>query len=218
VRWQHPRGRTLQPEDFIPLAEETGLIRPLTRWVLAAAVRQCATWRRDGLELVVAANLSARDLNDPELLDFVVMLLAEHDLPPSSLELEITERAVMSDPAAAIELVTELHRLGVRFAIDDFIMGRSLTALLGRLQVQQIKIDQWSDADVLAGPKGGSTIDSIIELAHGLNLEVVAEGIESEPALEALRQRGCDYGQGFCLSRPMAAAHIGGWVADRRGE
>jgi diguanylate cyclase (GGDEF)-like protein/PAS domain S-box-containing protein len=209
VRWQHPALGLLNPADFIPLAEETGLVRSLTEWVLGAALRQARAWMRDdGSGMRVAVNLSARLLQDAGIVETVIDALRHEGVPAELLELEITESACMSKPDTSLEVIAELAAAGVRFTIDDFGTGYSSLAYLKRLPVHQIKIDKSFVVDMADDLNDASIVRSVIDLGHNLGLEVVAEGVEDALTLHLLRGAGCDYAQGFHVGRPAEALRL----------
>jgi diguanylate cyclase (GGDEF)-like protein len=215
VRWVHPERGLVPPDEFIPVAERTGLIRALSCWVLRTAAVQCDTWRRAGLDLSVAVNLSARDLHDTALPDEVARLLATLSLPASALELEITESTIMADPVRAMEVVRRLHDMGVRLAIDDFGTGYSSLAYLKRLPVHDIKIDKSFVTEMDADEHDLAIVRSTIELARNLGLEVVAEGVETDAALQQLSELGCHRAQGYLIARPAPAEVFTAWMEAR---
>jgi diguanylate cyclase len=208
VRWQHPEHGLLGPGEFIPLAERTGLIHPLTRWVLAAALDQAARWQRAGLHLSVAVNISTRCLLDPTFPDQVASQLTAWQLPSKLLLLEITESAVMADPARALEVLGRLHTLGVGLAVDDFGTGYSSMAYLKELPVDELKIDRSFVIQMADSPSDAVIVRSTIDLGHNLGLRVVAEGVETQHAWQELSALGCDVAQGYYLGRPMPAAEL----------
>jgi predicted signal transduction protein with EAL and GGDEF domain len=215
LRWRHPKRGLVPPGDFIPLAEQAGVIKPLTWWVLGEAVKQCGAWERDALGLEVAVNLSARSLHDPQLVERITGLLDAHEVPPRRLQLEVTESAVMTDPDRAAEILGRLGALGVGVSIDDFGTGYSSLTSLRRLPVNEIKIDK--SFVIGMGGNGGSDkaiVRSTSELGHNLGLRVVAEGVEDETALDLLRSYGCDLAQGYYIARPMAADALVAWRAE----
>jgi len=213
VRWEHPTRGLVYPDEFIPLAEHTGLIRPLTDVVLDTALRQCAVWRAEGVELAVAVNLSVRTLHDLHLPDRVRHALARHRLPASALQLEITESTIMTDPQRAIDVVTRLHLLGIEFAIDDFGTGYSSLAYLQRLPVAAIKIDKSFVFGLGSRTDDDAVIvRSTIDLARNLGIRVIAEGVEDEEARQRLVELGCDEAQGYLLCRPVPAADLVEWL------
>jgi diguanylate cyclase (GGDEF)-like protein len=215
VRWDHPVRGLISPGDFVPLAERTGLIAPLTQHVLGLALAQCRSWLDAGLRIPIAVNLSARNLAEADLPARVLAALAEHGVPPELLTLEITESAVMDDPARA-ELI--LHRLvghGVRIALDDFGTGYSSMVSLTRLPLAWLKIDRSFVSKLTQGGSAAVIVTTSIRLAHDLGLRVVAEGVETGDQLEQLRDRGCDVVQGYLLARPMAPEQIPAFAASR---
>jgi diguanylate cyclase (GGDEF)-like protein len=208
VRWTHERYGEIPPDEFVALAEHSGLIRTLTRRVLETSLRQCAEWRRNGIALDVSVNLSARNLLEEELPSVLAGILASHQLPPSCLTLEITESVIMEDPERALEIVTELDALGVQISIDDFGTGYSSLGYLKRLPAREIKIDRSFVMEMDQDVGDAMIVRSTIELAHNLGLEVVAEGVETSKVWDALKALGCDYGQGYLFSRPVPADRL----------
>ena len=212
VRWDHPRHGLLGPDVFVPIAEQTGLIRPLARWVLDAALRQCNRWRQDGLDLSVAVNLSMRNLHDPEVVDMIRQLLLRWGIPPARLVVEITESSLMADAARAMEVLGRLRGMGVSVSIDDFGTGYSSLAYLKRLSVDELKIDKSFVSHVATDHNDAAIVRSTIGLAHDLGLSVVAEGIEDQQTLEFLAGLGCDVAQGYFISRPLPVVALGDWL------
>jgi diguanylate cyclase (GGDEF)-like protein len=212
VRWQHPELGLLPPGAFIQAIEQTGLIGPLTRYVLERSIAQCAEWRRQGQELSVAVNLSVRNLLDRALPSEIERLLDAHSLPPQALQLEITESMIMSDPDRALAIVSGLSDLGVRLSVDDYGTGYSSLANLRRLPIDELKIDRSFVTPMLKDESDLIIVRSTINLAHDLGLKIIAEGVEDEPTLEHLAQLGCDLAQGFHLSRPMAPDEFAKWM------
>jgi diguanylate cyclase (GGDEF)-like protein len=210
VRWTHPELGAVSPSEFVPLAESTGGSRQLTNWVLGAAIRQMGEWRRQGLELDLAVNLSAPDILDPDLSDEILRLLRRHQVESTSLLLEITESAVMRDAQVAVRNMQWLRIAGIRFAIDDFGTGHSSLSQLSVLPVDELKIDRsfMSPAD----PSAVTIVTSTIELGHSMGLKVVAEGVEDPAAWNLLRRLGCDFAQGYLISPPLAPAQVPGFV------
>jgi predicted signal transduction protein with EAL and GGDEF domain len=206
VRWEHPVRGLVPPDDFIPLAERTGLIRPLTRWVLDHALAQQAAWRRAGLTTPVAVNVSARNLADPAFPDTVAELVRRHAVPPGSVELEITESAVLADPAHTEAVLRRLAGMGIAVAMDDFGTGYSCLANLERLPLDTIKIDKSFVLAMAGQTQAAAIVQSVIDLGRNLGLTVVAEGVETEGVWHDLAARGCDVAQGYLLSRPLPAA------------
>ncbi len=210
VRWQHPVRGLLPPDSFIPLAERTGLMRPLTLWVLRHAIERCRAWRDEGLGLRVAVNLSARSL-DPELPEQVGKLLDEAHLPPALLALEITESVILTE--RALETLARLRRIGIRLAIDDFGTGYSSLGYLQELAVHQVKIDKSFVIGMRVDRGSAAIVRATVELAHNLGFEVVAEGIEDGTTCDLLAKMECDLAQGFHVARPMPADEISAWLS-----
>jgi diguanylate cyclase len=206
VRWEHPTRGLLYPDAFLPVVEQSGLMHAVTRLVLRDVVRQLATWRADGLDIVVAVNLSASDLLDDSLADRIEALLAEHSLPGRVLKLEITESVLMLDPERARSVLEALRRLGVRIALDDYGTGYSSLAYLRDLPVDELKLDHSFVARVNTDPRSAAIVRSTIELAHALGLLLVAEGVEDQATLDTVAGFGCDYAQGYLFSRPVPSA------------
>ncbi len=211
VRWQHPRRGLLAPGKFIMPAEQTGLIGPLTRWVLVNALGHCQGARREGIRLRVSVNLSARSLHDPHLSESIETALAETGAGPDQLTLEITESAIVLDPKRAEQTLVNLHRMGVWLSIDDFGTGYTSLASIARLPINEIKIDQSFVQGMLANKSDAMIVRSIIELGHNLGLRVVAEGIETKEVFEALAALGCDEAQGYFISRPQTCEALKSW-------
>jgi diguanylate cyclase (GGDEF)-like protein/PAS domain S-box-containing protein len=212
VRWQHPQRGFLPPSEFIPLAEQTGLIHVLSMWVIQAALSQYRALRDAGLDVPVAVNLSRRTLQDPQLPAKVAEMLDSWGVPPAALILEITESSLMADPARAGENLSQLRALGVRISIDDFGTGYSSLASLKNLPVDELKIDQSFVQAMAADASSRAIVRAIIDLADALKLQVVAEGIEDRATLDVLTSLGCDVAQGYFLSRPIAAVELVPWV------
>jgi diguanylate cyclase (GGDEF)-like protein len=212
VRWAHPQRGIIAPDDFIPLAENTGLIRQLSRWVLNEALRQCRAWQDAELYLPVSVNLSTRDLLDPTLPEIVSDRLEHWRLAPSSLKLEITESAVMADAERAIEVLGRLRSMGVRISVDDFGTGYSSLSYLKRLPVDELKIDRSFIRQIASDENDVAIVRSTIGLAHDLGLTVVAEGIEDRQSWDVLARLGCDVVQGHYVSRPLTADALVEWL------
>ena len=215
VRWEHPSRGLVLPASFVGHAEHTGLIRPLTMHVLEAALVQVGDWRRAGLELKVAVNLSVRNLLDRGLPDDVAELLRKWDVPATALELELTESTIMADPARARSILEALHDLGVGLSIDDFGTGWSSLGNLRQLPVDEIKIDRSFVTGMTRAGNDATIVQSTIDLGRNLGLRVVAEGVEDEDVRSQLAALGCDLGQGYLFSRPMAGDDVAAWAAGR---
>ncbi len=212
VRWQHPTRGLLYPDAFLEVVEQSGSIGHLTQVVLELAVEELARWHASGLPISVAINLSASDLLDDELPGRITKVLADHGVPVGALELEITESVLMTDPQRACELLGELRGLGLRIAVDDYGTGYCSLAYLRDLPVDELKIDRSFIAALTRDPRSGAIVSSTIELAHALELDVVAEGVEDERTLAALAAFGCDSVQGYHLCRPLPAEQFATWA------
>jgi diguanylate cyclase (GGDEF)-like protein len=212
VRWNHPERGMIQPDDFIPIAEQTGLINRLTVYVLDAALRQCAAWRADGIDLAVAVNLSVRNIADADLPETVAGLLSDHRVLPSRLVLELTESTLMADPARAKDVLVRLNRMGVGISIDDFGTGYSSLTYLSELPVTELKIDRSFVKNMATSDGDAFIVRAAIDLGRNLGLRVVAEGVEDESVWRALAELGCDVAQGYYLSRPVPAAELVNWL------
>jgi diguanylate cyclase (GGDEF)-like protein len=205
VRWNHPQLGCIGPDGFIPLAEQTGIIRPLTEWVLEASLEQCRRWRRAGFEVTVSVNVSTRSLLDHDLPAMIGALLARLDLPAAALQLEITESRIVADLPRARAALDELRAVGVMIAIDDFGTGYSSLSQLQQLPVDEIKIDRSFVTRMETDRQDAVLVHSIIDLGRNLGLRVTAEGVETENVKQVLAQLGCDYAQGFHVGRPVVA-------------
>ena len=214
VRWSHPRLGAVSPAEFVPLAEQTGGSRQLTDWVLRTAIKQMAEWQRNDFMLDVAVNLSAGDIVDADLGDAILRLLAKYRVAATSLVLEITESAMMRDPGTSARNMELLRVAGVRFAIDDFGTGYSSLSQLRKLPVDELKIDRSFVSRAHADADDASIVSSTIELGHNLGLKVVAEGVEEADTLLMLRELGCDYAQGYLISRPLVADAVFSYVRE----
>lgn len=212
VRWQHPDLGLIPPSQFIPLAEMSTLIYPLTRWVLDASIRQCQVWRRLGYEIGVSVNLSVRNLMDERIITDLRRMLAHYNLPADALELEITESMIMHDPERALKILDAIADLGINLSIDDFGTGYSSLAYLKRLPVRTLKIDYSFVCSMLTDKQDQIIVHSTINLAHNLGLYVVAEGVESAEVWAELKDLGCDAAQGFYLGVPMPAGDCVQWL------
>ncbi len=215
VRWQHPTHGLMPPGEFIELAEVSGLIQPLTRWVLARTVTQIGVWQAAGLRLPVAVNLSVRNLYDHELAGWLGDLLSDAALDASMLTLEITESELMDDPLHAMEVLGKLKALGVATSIDDFGTGYSSLAYLKNLPIDELKIDRSFVGSMVTDESDLTIVRSTIDLSHNLGLDVVAEGVEDAATLEQLADMGCDRAQGYFVSHPLPADDLQAWIAAR---
>jgi EAL domain-containing protein (putative c-di-GMP-specific phosphodiesterase class I) len=214
VRWHHPIFGLIPPSEFVPFAEHTGLIRPLTNFVLRTAVAQARTWLDAGIDTAIGVNLSARSLHDGAISTEVAHLLLEFSVPANLVQLEITESSIMADPARAKRVLEDLDGMGLHLSIDDFGTGYSSLSYLQDLPVREVKIDMSFVTHVLDNPRDRVIVRSTIDLARHLGLRSTAEGIENAAAQEWLRQAGCDQGQGFHIAPPMSAQDVTAWLSD----
>jgi diguanylate cyclase (GGDEF)-like protein len=216
VRWQHPRLGLIPPDNFIALAEETGNVRRLTRWALAAGIAQAKAWSVAGWKLRTAINLSVRDLEDADLPQRVSELLSIHALAPERIALEVTESAVMGKPDAAIQVLRRLADMGIDLAIDDFGVGQSSFAYLRRLPVRELKIDKTFVSKLGQDREDQIIVRSIVELGHRLGYHVTAEGVEDRGAFDYLAAVGCDHAQGYYIGKAVAPNELESWLTTAR--
>jgi diguanylate cyclase (GGDEF)-like protein len=216
VRWHHPEHGLLPPSEFIPLAQRTSLMKPLTRRVLELAIEQCCAWREAELDIDIAVNVGVRNLLDPRFPDDVDGLLARHELEPSHLHLEITESDLMRDPLSVSRVLRRLSGVGIKLSIDDFGTGYSSLAHLRTLPIDQIKIDQSFVSRMDTDKNDRAIVRATIELARNLGLEVVAEGVETEEARRQLSELECDRLQGYLLSPPLDSEQVSARLLDER--
>lgn len=216
IRWSHPTEGFVSPDIFVPLAEHTGLIHSLTSLVLDKAMAQCKALRDAGHDIKMAVNLSGQNLLDVEMPARVVQVLKAVDLPPSALELELTETSIIVDPQRAKEVLVELHKQGISLALDDFGTGYTSLSYLGGLPISTLKIDKSFVMNMLHDPKDAAIVRSTIDLAKHLGIKVVAEGVESQAVWDQLTLLGCDYAQGYFLARPMPSNDLFAWLRERR--
>lgn len=214
VRWQHPVRGFVPPDEFIPFAEQTGYIRTVTQWVLDTALKQVVAWRSTGISLNMCINVSARDLLNAELPEYLAYLLKKHDADPATIWLEITESAIMDDPLRAQNVLERLDQMGLHLSIDDFGTGYSSLAYLKRLPVDELKIDKTFVLGMNKDPDDAIIVRSTIELGHNMSLKIVAEGVDNEESLNMLKNWGCDIAQGFYISRPLPADKLVAWLHD----
>jgi len=212
VRWRHPEYGMLPPEEFIPSAEQTGVIRPLTLWVIEKALEQSAAWERNGIHLRISINLSVRSLQDRKLPGQVQKLVDRYHVDPKRVILEITESAIMSDPLSARRVMRRLANMGFHLSIDDFGTGYSSLAYLKQLPVDEIKIDKSFVTRMDEDENDAVIVRATIDLAHNLGLKVVAEGVENTDVWDLLEMLGCDVIQGFFIRKPLAAVDLTEWI------
>ena len=203
ARWAHPTRGIVPPDAFIPLAEANGMIIPIGRWILEQACQQAAAWHAAGHSIGMAVNVSARQLEHDEFVEEVRGALADSDLPPDALTLEINETALMRDATAAAVRLRALKALGVRIAIDDFGTGYSSLAYLRQFPVDALKIDRSFISGIASSPEAGALMHTLIQLGKALGLETLGEGIEEPAQLDKLKQEECDSGQGFLFARAL---------------
>jgi EAL domain-containing protein (putative c-di-GMP-specific phosphodiesterase class I) len=215
VRWPHPEFGWVPPDQFVPVAERSGLIGALTTHVLDSSLAAWTRWRAAGHDISVAVNLSTRSLQDGDLVDEVARLLQRHGVPAGRLTLEVTESSVMADPARAIAVLHRLRDLGVRLSVDDFGTGYSSLSYLKRLPVHEVKVDRSFVTELREGHEDVAIVRAIIDLGRHLGLEVVAEGIEDRDCWDLLASMGCHLAQGWYLGRPMPTEDLGAWLTAR---
>ncbi|WP_162892537.1 EAL domain-containing protein [Pseudoalteromonas tunicata] len=211
VRWHHPEHGFIQPDEFIPLAEQSGHIRALTEWAIKTALAQHKSWLKQGIELQMAVNISAVDLIDLKLPALVAQLMSSHGLSPHSLKLEVTESAVMAEPDQALQALCMLNQMGIKLSIDDFGTGFSSMAQLKKMPLDELKIDKSFVLDLNNDEDDEVIVKSTVELAHNLGLSVVAEGVEDLLTLNKLKGFGCDIAQGYFIAKPMTAENFIAW-------
>ncbi len=212
LRWQHPQQGLVEPAQFLPIAEQIGLMAPITSWVLVTALRQCKTWRDNGIHMPVSVNVSARSFLNPRLIERIQWALEQAGVDGDCLEIEITEDTLMGDLGRGAEVLAQLNALGVGVAVDDFGTGYSSLSYLKRLPINTLKIDKSFLADMTPGGNDAMIVRSIIDLGHNLGFQVVAEGVEDIEAWDMLTQLGCDAVQGYHVSRPLPNAMFTDWL------
>jgi len=212
LRWQHPEAGLIPPNDFIPMAEKSSVIKPLTVWVLNNALRQAAAFASSGIDITVAVNISASSLRDDSLVGYTKMLLQKNNIAPERLIMEITESAMMKDPVMALNLLHQLSQLGVQISIDDYGTGYSSLAYLKRMPVNEMKIDRTFVKDMANDEDDRSIVDTTINMGHNFGLRVVAEGVEDRETIELLNKMGIDQVQGYYYARPMPVEELYDWM------
>lgn len=218
IRWEHPERGFISPIEFIKVAEETGLIIPIGNWIIREVARQNAEWQRkfpDTEPFIVGINLSAKQLLHPPLCDDIRKVLAENRLNARSLRLEVTETVVMGNDAVALNVLTELKKIGVSISSDDFGTGYSSLSYLHRFPFDVLKIDRSFIGRLDTDRKSSEIVRTILNLAHNLHLEVIAEGIENEIQMKQLQALGCQFGQGYLFSKPITVAEVEEILAER---
>jgi EAL domain-containing protein (putative c-di-GMP-specific phosphodiesterase class I)/GGDEF domain-containing protein len=212
LRWNHPELGAISPADFVPLAEQTALMRPLTDWVFTAALADVARWRRQGKQITISINASMKDLSDEKFAGRIAKILDQQGVQPDWIEVELTETALMIDQFQINRQLDELRRLGIDVAIDDFGTGQSAMSYLKLIEADIVKIDQMFIRELGEGKKDDNIVRSMINLSHELGYRVVAEGIETKEIYNWLRENGCDIGQGYLISRPLGASEFESWL------
>ena len=212
IRWQHPRHGLMPPDEFLTIAEETGLIVGVSEWALNAALEQSRSWGGRA-ELPVAVNVSMQNLQDENLPALLATLLERHSVRPETLKIEVTETALMADPQRSAEIFAQLREMGVKVSIDDFGSGYSSLAYLKQLPVHELKIDRSFVIGIKPSAEEIAIVRSAIEIGHSLGLMVVAEGVETQAAWDILAELGCDAVQGYLIARPMPARQLGRWLS-----
>ena len=212
VRWNHPKHGLISPDEFIPMAERTRLIKSLTLWVLKEAFKHCADWHNQGKELTISVNLSAKDLHDPDLPDLIAGVAVSTGIKPEWIILEITEGSVMTDPELSLDILERLNKMGYQLSIDDFGTGYSSLSYLKKMPLNELKIDRSFVQDILVSENDGVIVNATVNLAHNLGFHVTAEGVETEEIMEKLKTYGCDIAQGYYLSKPFSVSDFNKWM------
>jgi diguanylate cyclase (GGDEF)-like protein/PAS domain S-box-containing protein len=214
IRWNHPKRGLLMPVSFVPIAERTGLIKPMTDWILDKALRQCREWQDEGAPIHVAVNVSAKSLLEETLPSKVQAVLDKWNIDPRFLKIEITESSIMADPAHALAIMSMLQSMGVRLSVDDFGTGYSSLTHLRELPIDEIKIDKAFVMGMLTSDADAAIVRTVIDLAHNLGKQVCAEGVENAETMQRLEEMGCDLAQGYFISRAIPAAALMAWLTE----
>lgn len=215
VRWNHPRHGLLSPDQFVPLMERTRMIQSLTQWVMKEGMAQSARWDQEGLQICVSINLSAKDLNNPELPDLIAGLKGRTEVNPECMLLEITESSIMTNPETALEIINRIDQMGFHFSIDDYGTGYSSLSYLKRMPLKELKIDRSFVEDILTDESDAVIVNATINLAHNLGLQVTAEGVSDIEVLKQLKREGCDVVQGYLIGKPMPAEQFCEWLKSK---
>ena len=218
LRWNHPQRGFIQPGEFIPLAEQTGLIKPLTNWVIEKAIMQCARWKKKGIDLTVSVNLSIHNLHDSSLMQHIQNTLSKHQLSAEHLMLEITESDIMSEPLRARETLKKINEIGVRLSIDDFGTGYSSLSYIKKLPIDEIKVDRSFVMEMTEDNDDDVIVLATIELAHNLGFEIVAEGVHDQRTWDRLKELKCDIAQGYYISKPLNETAFTAWLINKNTE
>jgi EAL domain-containing protein (putative c-di-GMP-specific phosphodiesterase class I) len=214
IRWFSPRYGAVNTQHFVDVLEGSSLLMPVTKWVLNTALRQCLEWKQMNESFSIAVNLSPTLLTNHEIVDVTVGAVKIWDVEPSSLLLEVTEGAMMDNPDLCLEILRKINEAGIGISIDDFGTGYSSLSYLKYLPARELKVDKSFVVNMLADPRDKSIVRAAIDIAHNLNLRVVAEGIENRETLEALVEIGCDSGQGYFMAKPMPEEEFTRWLTD----
>lgn len=212
LRWDHPQRGFIKPGEFIPLAEQTGLIKPLTQWVIGKAIAQCASWKKNNIQLGISVNISAHNLHDSKLIHHLRDMMLKHNLPPEYLTLEISEGDIMSEPIRAKQTLEKIKNTGINLSIDDFGTGYSSLSYLKKLPVDEIKVDRSFVMEMTEDKDDDIIVRATIEVAHNLGLKIVAEGVHDKQTWERLKTLGCDIAQGHYISKPLSSADFSDWL------
>jgi diguanylate cyclase (GGDEF)-like protein len=213
IRWNHPTHGPISPDEFIPMAENSRTIKHVTLWVLQRAFRNCADWHKQGINIKISVNLSAKDLHDPELPDLIAGVATSAAIKPEWIMLEITEGSIMTDPESTLAIMERLHAMGYQFSIDDFGTGYSSLAYLRKMPLTELKIDKSFVMDIMNNENDAIIVKATINLAHNLGLQVIAEGVESKEIMTKLKGYGCDMAQGYYLNKPLSATDFTQWMS-----
>ncbi|MCK4863940.1 MAG: EAL domain-containing protein [Gammaproteobacteria bacterium] len=216
LRWNHPQRGFIKPDEFIPLAEQTGLIKPLTKWVVEKSIIQCSLWKKKNINIAIAVNMSVHCLHDSILLQFILDILKEHDLSPDNLNLEISEDDVMSEPLRARHTLEKIKSTGIHLSIDDFGTGYSSLSYLKKLPIDEIKVDRSFVMEMTEDEDDDVIVLATIELAHNLGLKIVAEGVYDEKTWQRLKSLKCDFAQGHYISKPLNADDFTNWFMSKK--
>ena len=217
IRWIHPQFGFIPPDEFIPLAERTGVIHPLTYWICRKAFSFKQDLYQEGYDINLSINISARNLQDPQFSQQIDNIAKETQTPLNKVIMEITETAIMKDPDYALKVMNDLNKLGIRLSIDDFGTGYSSLSYLKKLPVDEIKIDRSFVMEMAKNNDDQVIVHTTLTMGHNLSLDVVAEGIEDASTMEKLKQMGCDLAQGYHIARPMPASDFFTWLAQHHG-
>lgn len=215
LRWNHPKRGFIDPDEFIPLAEQTGLIKPVTKWVLKKSIAQVAEWQNNNINIGLSVNLSVHNLHDSKLFDYINEQILRNKLSPEILTLELTESDIMAEPIRAREILNEIKAIGIHLSIDDFGTGYSSLSYIKQLPVDEIKIDRSFVMEMTQEDDGDIIVKATIDLAHNLGLSIVAEGVHNKKIWQRLKELNCDIAQGYYISEPLEAVEFTSWVTSK---